>query len=482
MRKQAGIIGVTALLCTLLLQGCGSSGAVDGQSSTGDTSISSSDSSGSDAAPTLTFTGFSVVQVNNALSGKVVAFFSEDMDASSINVNTFKVVDANDNPVPGSVLYIGVTGVFTPTQRFDAQASYTATLTTGVRSQEGVPLAKAHSWTFTTPSPSDLTGVLVQVASVEPAGYATEVPLNSGVNVTFGQVMDPATVNSSTVAVYDPSGAKLAGRVHYSGLTASFIPASSMTPNTTYHLVVTTDATSLSGQSMDGDYKSLFTTASSGNSVPPQVVATAPMQGDGNVSLTGVVVADFNEGMDTTSVNTGSFTLLDAGGNPVDGTVSYTGDIAVFTPDAPLQPQAVYTATVSGAAQSTGGVTMLQAYSWSFTTGSAGSLPAPSVLFTSPSSLDINAPLFNAISVAFDQPLDPSTVTAANVQVAAPDGSLVSGTVTYQGGVLFFMPDEPLQASTQYTVTLSPAIRDAAGGYLAQAYNWSFTTMQQLTF
>ena len=363
MRKQAGIIAITTLFCTLLLQGCGSSGAAEGQSGTGSASISGSSNSGSSAAPTLTFTGFSVVQVDNALSGKVVAFFSEDMDASSINVDTFKVTDAAGKPVPGSVLYIGVTGVFTPNQRFNAESAYTATLTTGVRSLEGVPLAKDHSWTFTTPSPSDLTGVLIQVASVEPQGYAMDVPLNSGVNVTFGQVMDPATVNSSSVAVYDESGAKLAGQVHYSGLTASFVPAASLAPNTTYRLVVSTDAKSLSGQSMDDDYRSLFTTTtSSGASVPPQVVATAPMQGDSNVSLTGVVVADFNEGMDTTSVNTGSFTVLDAGGNPVDGTVSYTGDIAVFTPDAPLQPQAVYTATVSSLAQSAGGVTMPQAF------------------------------------------------------------------------------------------------------------------------
>src|SRR3984885_14560199 len=246
MKTQAGIIGISALLFGLLLQGCGSAGAADGQgSSTGTASVSSS--GGSDAAPTLTFTGFSGGQVGKTLSGKVVAFFSEEMDSSRVNVNPFKVVDANNKPVPGSVLYIGVTGVFTPSQRFDAEASYTATLTTGIRSLDGVALAKEHSWIFTTPSPSDLTGVLTSITSTQPEADQVEVSLNSGVNVSFHQLMDPSTINASTITLMDAEGTLIQGKVHYSGLTASFIPNGSLEANTTYKARVAAGASSLSG-------------------------------------------------------------------------------------------------------------------------------------------------------------------------------------------------------------------------------------------
>ena len=474
MRKL--IVLMTALLMAALLQGCGTGSAgMDAGSGAKDDAVSTTDSS---AAPTITFTGFAVVQVDGALSGKVVAFFDEDMDSSTINTRNFVVRGPDGTAIPGSVLYIGVTGVFTPTVRFTSETHYTATIGTGVRSLSGVPMANPKVFAFTTPSPSELTGVLVRVASTAPAAYAIDVPLNSGVNVTFRQIMEPSSINGSTITVYDQAGAQVPGHVHYSGLTASFVPATSLKPDTTYRLIVGTGAKALTGVSMDQPYRSLFTTSSSGATVPPQVMATAPMLGDADVSLTGVVVADFNEGMDTTSINTRSFTLRDAGGNPVDGTVSYTGDIAVFTPDAPLQPEASYTATISTAAQSSGGMALSDAYSWNFTTGSAVAAQAPAVLFTSPAPWDTGSAVTNAISVAFDQPLDPASLGTGTVQVMAQDGSLVSGTLTCSGNMLFFMPDEYLHFNTQYSVTLSPGIRSLSGGYLGQAYSWSFTTLQ----
>jgi hypothetical protein len=478
MRKQTGIIAITTLLFTLLLQGCGSA-AADGQGNTGSDSLSSSGaSSSSDAAPTLTFTGFAVVQQGKALSGKVVAFFSEDMDASSVNVNTFKITSVAGKPVPGEVQYIGVTAVFTPNQRFDAQTSYTATLTTGVRSLSGVPLAREHSWTFTTPSPSELTGVLTSITSTEPRADQTDVALNAGVNVSFHQLMDPATINPSTITVTDADGDVVTGKVHYSGLSASFLPNGSLEPNTTYKARVSAQASSLSGVPMDADKIWTFTTGADSTVTAPQVVYTAPMIGDINVAPDATLVMNFNMAMDTNTVNTSSVTLHDSNGTAVDGNVVYSGDTAVFTPDAPLLPNTTYTATVNTSALSTGGTAMQQGYDWTFTTGTG---VAPTVLFANPSSYESKAGLDSAISAAFDQQLDASSISTATVQVVAPDGSTVSGTVTCISDVLSFMPDQPLQASTSYTVTLTTGIRDTAGGYLAQPFVWTFTTMQPVS-
>lgn len=475
MRKQAGIIAITTLWCTLLLQGCGSSGAAQGQGSTGSAALSGSSSSGSSAAPTLTFTGFSVVQVGKTLSGKVVAFFSEDMDASSINVDTFKVTDAAGKPVPGSVLYIGVTGVFTPNQRFDAQASYTATLTTGVRSAEGVPLAKADSWTFTTPNPSELTGVLTSITSTAPAAEQMDVPLNTGVNVSFHQLMDPGTINTGTFTLTDARGAQVPGSVHYSGLTASFVPAISLQPQTTYRAVVSAAAKSLSGVPMDQNHAWIFTTGTSSAAVAPQVVYTAPMTGDTGVSVNATVLAQFNEGMDATSISTASFTLHDSTGTVVEGSVAYTGDTAVFTPDAPLLPDTTYTATVNTLALSASGTAMQQGYDWTFTTGGFSVGIAPTVVFTNPATDGVSVSTSTSISVAFSEVVDPTSVTAADVQVIAQDGTAVTGSLSYLGNVVSFIPSATLASGMTYTVTLGSGIRNLEGVGLA-AYSWSFTT------
>jgi len=474
MKTQAGIIAISALFCTLLLQGCGGAAAA-GQGNTDSTSISSPGSGA--AAPTLTFTGFSIVQVDGALSGKVVAFFSEDMDASSINVNTYKVVDAQGKPVPGSVLYIGVTAVFTPNQRFDAQTSYTATLTTGVRGLDGVSLAKDQSWTFTTPSPSQLTGVLTTITSTSPQANQLDVPLNAGVNVSFHQLMDPATINTSTISVtdLDSRATAVTGKVHYSGLTASFVPDGSLQPNSTYEVRVAASASSLSGVPMDSDKVWTFTTGTNPGVTAPQVVYTAPMIGDTGMSLNTTVVAQFNEAMDATSINTASFTLHYGSGVTVDGTVAYTGDAAVFTPNAPLLPDTTYTATVNTSALSAGGMALQQGYNWTFTTGGLSTSAAPTVVFTNPAPYQQSVAAGNNISIAFSEAMDPTTLTPATVLVTDASGNPVAGSVSYLGNVAFFTPSQALGPGTQYTVALTSGIKSAGGAALAP-YSWSFTT------
>jgi hypothetical protein len=479
MRKQNGIVAIATLLFTLLLQGCGGA-AADGQGNTSDSTLSApsngtSDTGSSDAVPTLTFTGFSVVEVDGALSGKVVAFFSEDMDASSININTFKVTDASGKPVHGSVLYIGVTGVFTPNQRFDAQASYTATLTTGVRSLNGIPLAKAHTWTFTTPSPSQLTGVLTSITSTQPEANEVNVPLNAGVNVSFHQLMDPATINGSTLTLVDADGDVVHGKVHYSGLSASFVPNGSLEPNTTYKARVAAAASSLSGVPMDADKMWTFTTGTNPGAAAPQVVYTAPMIGDTAVALNATVVVDFGVAMDANSVNTANITLTDSHGRLVEGSVSYTGSTAVFTPSAPLLPQAVYYAAVSGNISSAGGLQMGADYDWSFTTGSFSTAAAPTVVFTSPAPYQRSVATYDNISIAFSEVMDPATLNTGTVQVTDAGGNPVAGTVSYLGNVAFFTPSQTLASGMQYTVTLTSDIKSADGASLTP-YSWSFTT------
>ncbi|HEY3646153.1 MAG TPA: Ig-like domain-containing protein [Gammaproteobacteria bacterium] len=479
MRKF--IVLMAALLMTALLQGCGggSAGLNDPTSGSSDIPVSGSSdgSSNSDAAPTITFTGFAVVQVDGALSGKVVAFFSEDMDSSTINTQNFTVTGPDHKRIPGSVLYIGVTAVFTPDARFSTETHYVATISTGVHSLNGVPMAHAKVFGFTTPTPSALTGVLVRVASTEPSAYAIDVPVNNGVNVTFRQIMDPATINPSTLAVYDQAGAKVAGQVHYSGLTASFVPAGSLHPGTTYRVIVSTDVKSLAGVGMDEPYKTMFTTGTDGTTESaPQVMYTTPLHGDSGVDLNGSVVAAFNESMDTATVNTSTFTLSDADGQLVDGSVSYIGNTAMFTPDAPLLPQTLYTARISGGLTSTGGLQMGEDYSWVFKTGSFSTGTAPTVVFTSPTAYQ-SAVWSNAIiNVAFSAVMDPMTLNSANFQVTDQDGNPVAGSVSYIGNAVMFTPDASLAPGVQYTVTLTSALKSSAGVGITP-YSWSFTTM-----
>ena len=74
--------------------------------------------------------------------------------------------------------------------------------------------------------------------------------------------------------------------------------------------------------------------------------------------------------------NTVSFTVTASGGGAVSGSVSFNGadTVATFTPDSPLAAGTTYTATVSGA-QNSSGTLMSGSKSWSFTTSAASQCP-----------------------------------------------------------------------------------------------------------
>ena len=74
--------------------------------------------------------------------------------------------------------------------------------------------------------------------------------------------------------------------------------------------------------------------------------------------------------------STVSFTVKDSGGNAVGGSVSFNGadTVATFTPASSLAAGTTYTATVSGA-QNSSGTPMSSPFSWTFSTGAAAQCP-----------------------------------------------------------------------------------------------------------
>lgn len=107
-----------------------------------------------------------------------------------------------------------------------------------------------------------------------------------------------------------------------------------------------------------------------GGSAPETTVTTAsPAAGTTEVTLNSQVQATFSANMDSSTINTNTFTIASPSGVKVSGTVSYddTTKIVTFTPSINLAPLTTYTATVAGVKDKAGD-TMNTPYSWSFTT------------------------------------------------------------------------------------------------------------------
>ncbi len=194
---------------------------------------------------------------NNAtgvfLNKVITATFSEPMDPSTINTNTFTLKDGT-TPVSGIVTYSGSTASFTPSVNLLPGKIYTATITTGAKSLNGTPLASDYIWSFTT-----INGAGPTVISTDPSNNATGVPLNKVIKATFSEPMDPLTINGSTFTVKQ-GATPVSGIVTYSGSTASFTPTSNLMSGTTYTATITTGAKNLAGIPLANNYVWNFST------------------------------------------------------------------------------------------------------------------------------------------------------------------------------------------------------------------------------
>ncbi len=163
----------------------------------------------------------------------------------------------------------------------------------------------------------------------------------------------------------------------------------------------------------------------------PRVLSTLPPDGASGVPITASVSAVFSEPMDPASITTSTFTLTGPGATPIPGSVSCTGNTAVFDPASDLPAGTLCTATVAATAADLAGNILGSAYSWTFTTSAAPDTTPPTVTISAPS-----APLAGAMggvsfTVSYNEAgtygLDPSFV------ILNKTGS-AGGTVSVSGG------------------------------------------------
>lgn len=98
------------------------------------------------------------------------------------------------------------------------------------------------------------------------------------------------------------------------------------------------------------------------------VVDVSPEDEAADVALNASVGVEFSAEMDPGTLVGGAFTVSE-GGTPVDGTVIYANQRAVFWPAAHLSPNTQFTATVTQGATAVSGETLDEAYVWTFSSG-----------------------------------------------------------------------------------------------------------------
>lgn len=210
-------------------------------------------------APTLATTSPADNEASVPINARLSASF--DMSMEPLTAANFFLKQA-DADVAGGVATTsdGATSTFTPTGNLAANTVYTATITTGARSSEGVALGAARSWTFTTGSSADTSAP--QVSGTTPSADGTDVATNTKIIVTFNEPMDPFTLTSSSFSVQQGTSAIAGGVVYGPGTTATFTPDNALAANAAIAVSLSTGITDLNGNALATVHAFNFTTGS----------------------------------------------------------------------------------------------------------------------------------------------------------------------------------------------------------------------------
>ncbi len=362
--------------------------------------------------PTVSSTNPSAGATGVSPGTTVAATFSEAIDPSTVNANTFQLRDSANALVAATVGYDGVSRVatLTPGAVLAYGATYTATVkggANGVKDPAGNALAADFTWSFTTASapacpcsawsstavpgnPSvsnDPNAVELGVkfrTSVN--GYITGIRFYKGSNNTgthignlwsaSGQNLATATFTNETASGWQQvnfaSPVPIQANTTY--IASYFAPAGGYAADSSYFASsgVDSDPIHLLKEGVDGGNGVYSYGASSGfpsssfqstnywvdvvfatgaaDTTPPTVTGTSPVSGATGVATTSTVTASFSEAIQTATVTTTSFALRDASNNAVAATVSASGNTATLTPSTPLSAGATYTAILKSGA------------------------------------------------------------------------------------------------------------------------------------
>jgi hypothetical protein len=308
------------------------------------------------------------------------------------------------------------------------------------------------------------------VISSDPANDAPDVVINKIVTVTFSEAMNPLTLTGTAFTIYQGT-TPVEGTVSCSGTIASFEATTDLIGNTYYTGTITTEAENESGIGLENDYVWTFTT---GILSAPTVISTKPENNAVDVELNKKITATFSEAMESSTINTSSFTLKD-GETIVEGVVSYTGLIATFTPANILTAGITYTAMISTEVENLDGIAIAGNKVWSFTTGDVSDEILPTITSINPANSAVDVFLNKTVTATFSEEMDPLTISNTTFTVKKGQ-TAVTGTVSYSGTTATFAPKSTLAAETLYTATITTGVKDLAGNALAENKVWSFTT------
>jgi hypothetical protein len=302
------------------------------------------------------------------------------------------------------------------------------------------------------------------VTLITPADGSRDVAPRSVISLRFSQPMNRRAVERALSIVPNPDA-----RAEWrdDGRELVLTPNAPLEAGTTYTL-------RLGGEALSSGYRALAEPVSvSFRTAPaPSVVAAVPS--GANAGPGGPIAVVFSRPMVVAAQVGQPLAGSQLRFSPALSGLARWGDQStlLFSPDLPLQPATVYTATLDADLADLRGTPLGDEFSWSFST------PPPSLLRRAPEDGARNVAPAQPLLAELSQPVDPAALEAA-LAIAPPVSGTLSTAISGTGQLLVFTPTLGWAPGTTYRVSL-PALAPVAGTLPLPPSAWSFTTSPRL--
>ncbi|MCA8950585.1 MAG: Ig-like domain-containing protein [Planctomycetes bacterium] len=411
-------------------------------------------------------------------TGAFTFTFSEAIAKASLTPTSLALRDVFGATYAGSRQTSGNTVTFTPFSDLPGDRQLTLELSGTVTDRAGNGFGSTVTRTFMTEGDGDSPSVL----SMWPAPGKSGISPAVQPTYTFNESMDPGSVEPSSLSFQDQFGSVIPFGIHASDdqRTLRVEPRVLLQPNRTYTLAFLlggAGATDVSGNTLSATQALQFTTGT--DTVPPAVTASTPTPGETRVSLNAILEVTFDGDLDDDWVNAATVRLTSAGEELASVVELAAPNVVRVVPVLELPTGADCTLTLQGGHEGLhdlAGNVMPADTEVSFSTAADSSLPRALMM---PPDGATGVPVGAHVSIVFDAPMDPSTMTSSTIEVLDDTYHPIGGDLEIlgQNRIARFTPTPSLFPSTYYRVR----IRGGSAGVRRVSGNW-FATDREVRF
>ncbi len=414
-----------------------------------------------------------------AVTSPVTFTMSNLIDPATVNNGTVEVClnICGTVYVAGAYSVSGATVTFTPLTQFPANATIAMNVN-GLADLAGNVASNQSGGSFKTANTVDTTPPTV---AITPSNGSTNLGLNAQVVLTFSKSINPTTISTSTVNLFNGDTAlNPAISISQDNRTVVLNSDGATLPGgVTITVMASHVITDLSGNAL-ADTTSQFTTTAAVLTSAPSVLSSRPGNGATNVPVNTVITLFTSAPMNAGTIS--SALEVSQNGTLVSGTttVGSNGQSIEFTPSSAFTAGAPIQVFLNSTAQDISGNNLTN-FEEIFTTAGSLTNSAAAAQVVNPFPNAANVPLNSVVQVEFNQPLQSSTVTCngssgsvtlyqnSTATYLTPNCTAIGG-----GQVINIAPSSNLVAGSTYKVSVTGTVTNI-DGVAVQPFSYSFT-------